>query len=117
MKPTFLTTRLLVSLCALATAGCTNETIKPESAAARVKVTYDQTQCADRWGQAKGTQQLVAVAQAYLAQQGVTLYQPQATVKNTGAVCNACTCPTGVVLEGEVQPADLPLVLSLGFKQ
>ncbi|MFC7668089.1 hypothetical protein ACFQT0_12370 [Hymenobacter humi] len=78
-------------------------------------VRYAQTQCADRWGQASGTQQLAAAAQAYLAQQGLTLHQPQASVKNAGAVCSACNCPTGLVLEGTVQPADLSAVLALGF--
>ena len=76
---------------------------------------YAQTQCADRWGQAQGTQQLVAAAQGYLAQQGLVLQQLRARVINAGAVCNACTCPTGLLLEGAVGPTDLPAVLALGF--
>lgn len=109
----------LASLVVLSvTGGCHNEEIQPEAATpSRVKVSYAQTQCADLWGQARSTQQLATVAQAYLAQQGVTLYQPQARVENIGVVCSACTCPTGLVLEGEVQATDLSIVLALGFKQ
>lgn len=104
---------LLSGLCALATTSCTSKKQTPEPELTGVQ--YAQTQCADRWGQAQGTRQLVAAAQAYLAQQGLTLYQPQASVRNPAAVCNACTCTTGLVLEGAVQPADLPAVLALGF--
>ena len=104
---------LLSGLGALATVSCTSEEKNPEPEL--VGVQYAQTQCADRWGQAPGTRQLVAAAQAYLAQQNLTLYQAQASVKNSGAVCAACTCPTGLVLEGAVQPADLQAVLALGF--
>ena len=80
-----------------------------------MKVRYAQTQCADRWGQASGTQQLVAAAQAYLVRQGLTIHQAQARVDNAGAVCTACTCPTGLVLEGAVPPADVAAVRALGF--
>ena len=104
---------LLSGLCALATVSCTSEEKNPGPEL--VGVQYAQTQCADRWGPAPGTQQLAAAAQAYLAQQNLTLYQAQASVKNSGAVCTACTCPTGLVLEGAVQPADLQAVLALGF--
>jgi hypothetical protein len=112
-KPTRFAARLLGLLCVLATAGCASE--KQGPAPDLIGVRYAQTQCADRWGQASGTQQLVTVAQAYLAQQGLALHQPQASVKNAGAVCNACTCPTGLVLEGTVSPADVTAVLALGF--
>ncbi|OWP61367.1 hypothetical protein CDA63_19770 [Hymenobacter amundsenii] len=97
----------------MATVGCTGEQEDP--APELVGVRYAQTQCADRWGQAASTQQLLAAAQGYLAQQNLTLHQPRASIKDAGAVCTACTCPTGLVLEGTVQPADLPAVLALGF--
>ena len=57
----------------------------------------------------------MAVAQAYLAQQGLALHQPRARVANAGAICNACHCPTGLVLEGTVPPADTAAMLALGF--
>ncbi|MBF9223530.1 hypothetical protein [Hymenobacter ruricola] len=118
-KPTRLATWLLSGLCAFAAVSCTGkkDEIQPEPAQKQdlVAVTYAQTQCNDRWGQAQGTQQLVAKAQAYLAQQGLTLNQPQASVAGPPAVCAACTCPTGLVLEATVSPADLPAVLALGF--
>jgi len=104
---------LLSGLSALTTVSCTAEKKNPEPEL--VGVQYEQTQCADPWGLTHGTQQLAAVAQAYLAQQGLTLYQPQASVKNSGATCAACSCPTGLVLGGAVQPADLQAVLALGF--
>ena len=112
-KPTRFAAWLFGSLCFLAAVGCTREQEDPSPEL--VGVRYAQTQCADRWGQATSTQQLVVAAQGYLAQQGLMLHQPRASVKNAGAVCTACTCATGLVLEGTVQPADLSAVLALGF--
>lgn len=112
-KPTRFACWLLVSLCAMAAVSCTSEKQAPDPDL--VAVRYSQTQCADRWGQAQSTQQLIIAAQTYLAQQGLTLHQPYASVKNVGMVCNACSCTTGLVLEGTVQSAELPAVLALGF--
>lgn len=116
------TTWLLGSLCALATTSCIcgpkselPEPAQQQPKAELVAVRYAQTQCADRWGQAQGTQQLVTAAQAYLAQQGLTLNQPQASATGQAGACAACTCPTGLVLEASVSPTDLPAVLALGF--
>jgi hypothetical protein len=110
-------TWLLGSLCFAATSCiCGPKTDLPEPVQPElVAVRYAQTQCADRWGQAQGSQQLVEVAPAYLAQQGLTLNQPHARTTGPAAACNACTCLTGVVLEASVSPADLPAVLALGF--
>jgi hypothetical protein len=117
MKRTRLTIGLLGVLGSLSAASCfCKEKVGPEPEQATVKVSYAQTQCADRWGQAQGKQQLATVATAYLAQQGITLYQPQASLQNPPAVCNACTCPTGLVLEGSVSPADLAAMRALGFQ-
>jgi hypothetical protein len=82
-----------------------------------VQVSYAQTYCADPWGQAQGTQQLETVAATYLAQHNLTTPQLHASVKYPAAVCNACACTTGLVLEGYVSAADLPAVLALGFTQ
>ena len=112
-SPIRLSAGLLSSLCLIATASCAFE--KESPGPGLVRVSYAQTQCADRWGQARGTQQFVAAAQTYLFQQGLTLYKPQAIAKNLGFTCDACTCPTGLVLKGRVKPADLPAVLALGF--
>ncbi len=108
---------LLSGLLALATTACTSKTDpKPEQPpVAQTKVSYAQTQCADRWGQARTPQQLEAVATAYLAQQGIILTNPKATQAAPAAVCNACMCPTGVVLVGEVPPGQLAAVQALGF--
>ena len=111
-------TWLLGSLYAFAATSCIcgPKTDLPEPAQPElVAVRYAQTQCADRWGHAQGAQQLVTVAQAYLAQQGLTLNQPQASVTGPASACAACTCLTGMVLEAGVSPADLPAVLALGF--
>ena len=107
----------LGSLCALAASCiCGPKTDLPEPAQPElVAVRYAQTQCADRWGSAQGAQQLIEVAPAYLAQQGLTLVQPYASVTGPPSACAACTCLTGVVLEARVAPADLPAVLALGF--
>jgi len=117
MTRTRLTIWLLSGLCSLTALGCNcKKDVDPNPEQSTVKVSYAQTQCADRWGQAQGTQQLAAVATAYLAQQGIILYQPRASVKNAGMVCNACACTTGLVLEGQVSPADLAAVRALGFQ-
>lgn len=113
-KPTRLVAYLFSSLCFLSTEGCTRDAQDP-APTSLVGVRYAQTQCADPWGQASSTQQLVVVARGYLAQHGITLFQPQARVDNAGAVCTACSCSTGVVLAGAVQPADVSAVLALGF--
>lgn len=115
MKSAPLTTWMLGSLCALASisTSCHKETAEP--AEELVEVSYAQTYCADKWGQAIGTQRLQAVASAYLTQQGITGYQLQASVQSQGSVCNACSCPTGLVLAGTVRKADLPALLALGF--
>ena len=104
---------LLGSLCVLATSGCAHEKEGPTPEL--VAVRYTQIQCGEPWSQVYGAQPLVASAQAYLAQQGITLHHPQAHVIQAGGVCQACGCPTGVVLEGAVQPADVTAVLALGF--
>ncbi|MBO2007918.1 hypothetical protein [Hymenobacter negativus] len=117
MKRTRLTIWLLSGLCSITAASCScKEKSDPEPEQTTVKVSYAQTYCSDRWGQAQGTQQLAAVATAYLAQQGITLYQPRASAKYPAAVCNACSCTTGLVLEGTVSPADLAAVQALGFQ-
>jgi len=109
MQTNRLSAWLLGGLCAIASTGCHKTT------AELVEVSYAQTQCADRWGQANSTQQLQTVAKAYLAQQGITGHTLQASRTSAGAVCNACACPTGLVLAGTVRKADLPALLALGF--
>ncbi len=110
---------LLSGLLALASAACTSKnTPEPERPQVPLtKVSYAQTQCADKWGQARTPQQLEAVATAYLAQQGITLANAQATQSAPAAVCNACTCPTGVVLVGEVSASQLAAIQALGFQK
>lgn len=111
---------LLSGLLALAaTTACTSkQDPEPEQPpVAQTKVSYAQTQCADKWGQAQTPQQLEAVATAYLAQRGIVLANPQATQAGPPTVCNACTCTTGVVLVGEVPPGQLAAVQALGFQK
>jgi hypothetical protein len=122
-----LSTWLLSGLLALTGMGCsTNNEPEPTSEDTSkpspiiciiegVKVRYKQTYCADRWGQASTTQQLETVATAYLAQQGITFNGAHATRATPAAVCNACTCTTGVVLEGEISPSQLAAIQALGF--
>jgi vacuolar-type H+-ATPase subunit B/Vma2 len=112
MKLTRSTAWLLGSLCAIAATACTRE---EDAYPDFVKVEYSQTQCADRWGQVRNKQELVAAAQIYLGQQGITLHQAKASRKGAAIHCDACTCPTGVVLEGKVQPTDVAAVRALGF--
>ncbi len=111
---------LLSSLLALASAACTCKKDAPAPEEPKIqttKVSYAQTQCSDKWGQARTPQQLEALATAYLAQQGIILTNPKATQSAPAAVCNACMCPTGVVLVGEVPPGQLAAVQALGFQK
>jgi hypothetical protein len=113
MKTVRFATWLLSGWCTLASTSCHKTSVEPTEEL--VLVSYAQTQCADRWGQANSVQKLQTVATAYLAQQGITGHALQASVQGSAAVCNACTCPTGLVLAGSVRKADLPALLALGF--
>jgi hypothetical protein len=111
---------LLVGVCTFGTTSCLIEGCKgddPTPAVEPVQVSYAQTYCADKWGQAIGAQQLEAAAKAYLQQQGVTPQQLQAAAVNPPSVCNACSCTTGLVLKVTVNPADLQTMLNLGFEK
>jgi len=112
-----LPTGLLGSLLLLASTSCKhcNEPEPEIFPPAVYNVSYAQTQCADKWGQARTPQQLETVATAYLAQQGITLASPKATQAAPAAVCNACMCTTGVVLVGQVDASQLAAIQALGF--
>lgn len=100
---------LLSGWCSLATSSCRRN--DPELA----QVSYTQTYCADKWGAAPTPAQLETVATAYLAQQGITLVNVQASRVSEPAACFACTCRTGVVLTGRVAPEQLAAIQALGF--
>ncbi len=111
---------LLSSLLALAGTGCSlchEPDIEPAPAkqSSGIKVRYAQTYCADRWGQAPTPQQLETAATTFLNQQGISLVNAYATQAAPAAVCNACACTTGVVLEGEVSATQLAAIQALGF--
>jgi len=110
-----LTVWLLSSLCLLAGTSCKKNSEPAPPEADSIAVRYAQTQCADKWGQATTTQQLEAVATTYLVQQGIAFTQAHATQAAPAAVCNACTCTTGVVLEGRVNSSQLAAIQVLGF--
>jgi len=107
---------LLSSACFVGTS-CQPDDPEPEAKTTFVRVSYAQTYCADKWGQATGTQQLESVATTYLAQQGISTGQLTARVNGPASLCNACTCTTGLVLEGLVPATDVPALESLGFKR
>jgi hypothetical protein len=125
MKPFSFTPLLVGGLLTLAAASCQKKDIRPIEKPVdcgaflldSVLVRYQQTYCADPWGQVQGAQQLQATAQAYLVQQGVRLRPGALTAygRNPASVCNACTCTTGLVVEAAIVPADLPAVQALGF--
>mgnify|MGYP006899134068 CR=1 FL=1 len=114
---------LLGGLFSLGAAGCQKKDVRPHEQPGRcgtvvtdsIFVRYEQTYCADPWGQAQGAQQLQAAAQAYLGQQGLRPSTVTAYVRNPAAVCNACTCTTGLVVEAAIAPPDLPVMQALGF--
>lgn len=94
--------------------GCEKSEATPENL---VAVRYSQTQCADPWanpGQ-NSDQGFLEAATRYVQQRGIQLYQP--TVKpGNPAVCAACTCPTGRVLEARAASADVAALAAMGFQ-
>jgi hypothetical protein len=108
---------ILLGSASFSSAGCRSTDPAPATDTELVQVSYAQTYCADRWGQTAGLQQFESVATTYLSQQGVTAHQLKARVKEQAAGCNACTCTTGLVLEGLVRQADLPTLEKVGFKK
>lgn len=124
MKSLSLSALLVGSLLTLAV-GCQKKDIAPTERPGRcgtvvtdtVFVRYQQTYCADVWGQAQGEQQLQTVAQAYLGQQGIRLRPGAVTayLRNPAAACNACSCTTGLVVEAAILADDLPAMQALGF--
>ena len=118
MKSLRLTAWLLSGCFTLAGTACHSSDPEPEKlTASSIKVRYAQTQCADRWSPGRGLSpaQLETTATTYLAQQGITFSNAHAAQSSPAAVCNACTCPTGVLLEGEVSAAQLAAIQALGF--
>jgi hypothetical protein len=107
----------LICSCNFVNAGCQSNDPKPIADTEMVQVSYAQTYCSDRWGQAAGLQQFERVATTYLSQQGVTAHRLKARVKEQSSVCNACNCTTGLVLEGLVRNTDLLILEKLGFKK
>jgi hypothetical protein len=114
MKSTRLLTSLFGVLAAVAVLSCNSKNPQPKKENL-VKVSYVQTYCADPWGNSSTPQQLQTTATAYLAQQNITLVDASASTRFPESMCRACTCTTGVVLEGAVRSADLAAVLALGF--
>ncbi|RAK66848.1 hypothetical protein [Hymenobacter edaphi] len=107
----------LIGFLGLSSIGsCEDDDVVP-AAERPVPVSYAQTQCADRWGQATSTQQLEALARAYLQQQGIVASDVYAARTGQAAVCAACSCPTGVILQATVRQADLQAVLDMGFQR
>ena len=102
----------IVGLCSFS--GCDKERTAP-APEQMVGVVYRQTQCADPWGQARTTQQLVTAASAYLQQQNVVATDVTAADTGEAQLCLACTCKSGLVLEAYVRPQDEAAVLALGF--
>ena len=107
-----LTAWLLAGLGTFAGTGCHKSDTEPTDL---VRVSYAQTQCADKWGFTRDNQQLQTLATTYLAQQGITLLNTNASQTSPAAACAACTCRTGVVLTGEVPSAQLAAIQALGF--
>jgi hypothetical protein len=110
-----LAARFLGSLCILANISCRQQRDPEPILSDLAQVSYGQTQCADKWGLVRGTEQLETTATAYLAQQGITLVNVRASQVSAGANCNACTCGTGVVLTGQVAYSQLAAIQALGF--
>jgi hypothetical protein len=106
---------LLSSLCAFASTSCHQQRDPEPILSDLAQVSYAQTQCADKWGMAATSAQLETVATTYLAQQGINLVNAHAAKTGMEATCNACTCPTGLVLTGQVAYSQLAAIQAQGF--
>ncbi|OON68003.1 hypothetical protein B0919_15160 [Hymenobacter sp. CRA2] len=102
-------------LTSLALLGSCSDDKNKENLGITASVSYVQTYCADPWGQARSSQDLVSAATAYLSQRNITLYQAQATQDNAPSLCLACSCTSGLVLHGLVRDQDVAAVQALGF--
>lgn len=84
-----------------------------------VALRYAQTGCADPWAGANQNTDAAfqGAAVQYVQQRGIQLYRVQVDNNGQPTVCLACTCPTGRRLLVFVQPADVPALVQLGFRQ
>lgn len=102
--------------------GLTNSCIFGEKEEARpavqyVQVRYQQTYCADPWGNTRDPQALAPLVRNYLSQRGIQANDVTAAAVNPPSVCLACGCTTGIVIEASVPQSDLQTLLDLRFQQ
>jgi len=82
----------------------------------KVWVHYTETQCADPWGgyTAPDEEKVIAIRE-YFATEGVQVYHVTIEAMHQPAVCMACSCTSGNVINCRVREKDLPVMLSHGF--
>ncbi|QHL88299.1 hypothetical protein GU926_13000 [Nibribacter ruber] len=79
-------------------------------------LSYAETQCADPWGYGNSQQDKAQYVKGYLEKQGIQVFNISLIKESEGAMCLACTCPSGRVLRVQVKKEDEAKLLALGFK-
>jgi len=84
----------------------------------KICVLYEQTYCADPWGQDNTTdEQLVENLAEYFDSLGVTLYNIGIDDNGTQQFCFACNCKSGRRFCAKVKNSDLTIVKEHGFTE
>lgn len=90
--------RIIGSLLLIAFFSCTRNAEDD----GQVTLTYQQTQCSDRWGYASTETELAYRVDTFLTNRNLHASEISFRQANIGAVCLACVCPTGRLIDVKV---------------
>lgn len=78
---------------------------------------YEETQCANPWGEESEEGNYIVEVRAYLEDKGIEVLSIYIDVydENAGENCNACTCPTGRNIVISVPVKDAKKAEDVGF--
>jgi hypothetical protein len=105
----------LISILFLLVAACSSDEVEDKAA-----LYWSQTKCSDPWdtkendSQSKTKNAIIS----YLDEQGignVKIVSFENTLSDGGVTCDACICPTGVIITVEVNPESVEKMEDLGF--
>lgn len=78
-------------------------------------VSYDETNCADRWERNMNNERLKDNVITYLEGKGVKVYEIEIMSDRTADACTECTCKSGRRIKIKVNRGDLKSAKSEGF--
>ena len=76
---------------------------------------YEETGCADPWGNHPSDQILSQEILNYFLSKGATLFDIVFLNTGNAQVCNACHCKTGRIIEAKIETLQLSIALENGF--